>query len=68
MRDEMLIWSLVFQKIATLQDLETTWSLDDALRAAAFLEMKNALELETQKELSHGHSARASNQGRTRRR
>lgn len=68
MRDEMLIWSLVFQKIATLQDLETTWSLDDALRAAAFLEMKNALELETQKELSHGHSARASNPGRPRRR
>ena len=35
-----MIWQLVMEGMATLAELETTWSLDDVLRAAALLEAK----------------------------
>jgi len=38
------IWQLVTQKIVTLHDLETIWSLDDVMRALALLNMKNDVE------------------------
>jgi hypothetical protein len=45
----MCIWSLVISKIATLQEIETHWSLDDVMRAHATLEMKQAMISEAQK-------------------
>lgn len=37
----MSIWVLLMEKIATLTELETTWSLDDVLRAHAILNFKS---------------------------
>jgi hypothetical protein len=31
---------LIFEKVATLEELETHWSLDDALRMEALLDMR----------------------------
>ena len=42
-REEFEIWRLIFENIATLQELETIWSLDDVLRANAILNMKQDL-------------------------
>lgn len=36
----MEIWSLILEKIVTLEELETSWSLDDVRRAHAILEMR----------------------------
>ncbi|MEM3714120.1 MAG: hypothetical protein QXF82_04145 [Nitrososphaeria archaeon] len=36
----MLIWSLVFEKVVSLYDLENYWSLDDVMRANAVLNIK----------------------------
>ena len=36
----MLIWTLINEKMATLQELETHWNLDDANRAYAVLQIK----------------------------
>jgi ABC-type uncharacterized transport system substrate-binding protein len=37
---ELPIWRLLQEKVATLTELETTWSMDDVDRASALLEMK----------------------------
>lgn len=37
----MVIWSLVIEKIATLEELEKSWSLDDVMRVLAILEMRS---------------------------
>lgn len=39
----MFIWRLVFEKVATLEELETVWNYDDALRAHALLDMREAM-------------------------
>lgn len=39
----MLIWNLILEKIVTLQELETTWSLDDANRALACLQIRSEM-------------------------
>lgn len=44
-----MIWSLVADKIVTLEQLENSWSYDDLLRCHAFLEIKNALQHEQTK-------------------
>ena len=38
--DEIIIWVLISEKMATLKELETHWNFDDALRAYAILEIK----------------------------
>lgn len=38
----MIIWTLVVEKIATLHEIETHWSLDDLFRAHDTLEIKAA--------------------------
>jgi len=43
-RDEFQIWRLILEGIATLEELETTWSLDDAQRAEAMLNLRKAVE------------------------
>lgn len=60
MKEESLIWRLVFEKVATLQEIETSWSLDDSLRAIAILEYKNAVSEEQRKKLNDSRQ-RASN-------
>lgn len=42
----MAIWSLIVEKIATLKELETYWSLDDVLRVHALLDMRSSMEFE----------------------
>ena len=44
-----MIWLVVFEKITTLQELETHWSLDDLVRANAVLEMRSDYLKETEK-------------------
>jgi len=39
-----LIWGLVIDKVATLEELETTYSIDDALRVSAARDAHAALE------------------------
>ncbi len=38
----MIVWTLVTEKIATLHEIETHWSLDDLFRAHDTLEIKAA--------------------------
>ena len=40
MMDEWPIWRLWIADKATLADLESTWSLDDVVRACAVLDMQ----------------------------
>lgn len=47
----MKLWLLITEKLATLEELETIWSLDDVERMYAVLEFRKALESETQKAL-----------------
>ena len=42
----MAVWSLVMQKVATLEELENYWSLDDVIKMHALLEMQEAMEIE----------------------
>ena len=47
-----MTWRLVFNKVATLTELENTWSYDDMLRACAILDQKEYIhkkEIERQK-------------------
>lgn len=43
-----MIWSLVKREFATLTELETTWSLDDAERAVGILNMADFIEKKQQ--------------------
>lgn len=45
----MLIWTLVTEKIASLQEIETHWSLDDVFRAHDCLLIKSAIIEEANK-------------------
>lgn len=36
----MIIWRLVLDNIATLEEIERHWSLDDVFRANALLDMR----------------------------
>jgi len=47
----MIIWTLVTEKIATLQEIETHWSLDDLFRAHDTLEIKAAFIEEQRKSM-----------------
>lgn len=40
----MAVWRLVFEKVATLQEIEQSWSLDDILRATALLDLKAEMQ------------------------
>lgn len=42
--DEIPIWVLVVDKIATLEDLESRWSLDDMMRAYGIIEYRSHVE------------------------
>lgn len=38
------MWRLITAQVATLQELETWWSLDDIYRANAVLDLQGAIE------------------------
>jgi hypothetical protein len=38
----MIFWRLISEGMATLEELETTWSLDDVLKATAVLNIQAA--------------------------
>jgi hypothetical protein len=40
LRIELSIWRLVLENVASLQELETIWNLDDVERANALLDMR----------------------------
>src|SRR3990167_9350717 len=44
LRDELPVWRVVLEGAATLQELETTWSLDDLYRANAALDFRAEAE------------------------
>lgn len=48
----MPLWRLVFEKIATLYELENYWSLDDVMRAVALLDFKADVQSENAKKVS----------------
>ena len=45
------MWRLVFEKVCTLQELETYWSLDDVMRANAILDMQSEYQKRKEAEL-----------------
>lgn len=45
----MIIWTLVTEKIATLQEIETHWSLDDLIRISAVLDYRFSYNEEIRK-------------------
>ena len=51
LRTELAIWRLVFERLATLNALETSWSLDDVYRANALLDMKDDLAEEEKRRM-----------------
>lgn len=50
--EEYHIWRLIIAGIATLEELETTWSLDDVERGNAALNAKEALQAELVKNIT----------------
>jgi hypothetical protein len=57
----MAIWVLVMEKIATLEEIERSWSLDDVMRAHALLSYKAELIQEQKKKAEHGNRKRTPN-------
>lgn len=53
MQKEISIWHLVVNKVATLEELETTWSIDDVQRALALLNLKSDIEGEQQDDIKN---------------
>ena len=49
MANELAIWSLIVEKVATLEELETYWSLDDVMRVHALLDMRASMEFEARR-------------------
>lgn len=53
-KDEFVVWRLILEKVATLSEIETLWSLDDVMRANALLDMKSDIaEVERRKQARH---------------
>jgi hypothetical protein len=42
--EEFFLWRLVINQCATLQELDTHWSIDDVMRANAVLDVKEEIE------------------------
>lgn len=52
----MIVWRVVLGKLASLQDLETFWSLDDLLKVNALLDMKSEIaNTQKQKAIDGSH-------------
>jgi hypothetical protein len=58
------MWRIIFEKIATLEEIERSWSYDDLLRANAVLDMHQDIMIDQQnqqKRVVRGNTQRASN-------
>jgi len=44
LREEEILWRLIINNVCTLQELETTYTLDDVMRANAMLNAKIEIE------------------------
>lgn len=44
LREEEILWQLILNNVCTLQELETTYTLDDVMRANAMLNAKIEIE------------------------
>lgn len=53
------MWRVILEKIATLQEIETHWSLDDLIRANDILDMKYDLEREEMKRVKQDGKRRS---------
>lgn len=42
--EELFLWRLILEGICSLEELKTSWTLDDVLRATAILDMKQAIQ------------------------
>lgn len=51
------MWSLVNQKIVTLRDLESWWSLDDVMKVCAVIELNADIAKERRKKIMNGKKA-----------
>lgn len=45
-----MVWVVVNEKFATLEEIETHWSLDDLMRCLAFIEIKADIDYQNRKE------------------
>lgn len=59
-KDEICIWRLVFEKVATLHEIETSWNLDDVMTAIYLLDIKADAQTR-QRKSRNGSVPRASN-------
>ena len=48
-KNEILVWRIVLEKIATLEEIERSWSLDDLYRAEAVLDLRDELIADAQR-------------------
>jgi len=55
------VWSLVTQKIVSLKELETFWSLEDVLKAYAILQFTEDLSIERRKKAQNVNSKKSFN-------
>ncbi len=55
----MLIWNLVLENIAPLNEIQTLWSYEDIIKAHSILQMKTDLLNIHRKANSNGYSQRA---------
>ncbi len=60
---EANLWLLVIDKIVSLEELESSWSLSDAYKVIALIDMKNDV-LEEKARESHVNSQKPTNQNR----
>lgn len=49
MKDELIVWELIHNKIVTLKELENDYCLDDIYRLNSFNRFSNKLESEIKK-------------------
>lgn len=45
LKEEFAIWRLVLERMATLEEIERSWSIDDVMRANALLDMRSDLAI-----------------------
>jgi len=44
LKEEIIVWQVVAEGLGTLAEIETSWSLDDLIRAEGFISYRSAIE------------------------
>lgn len=55
MRDELIVWKLVHEKIVTLKELVEDYTIEDVHKLLAFHEYSNYLEVKIRKHFENEH-------------